>query len=80
MKINEFLKNTNIKTDIDRFIYYSDKWNFVENKEYLSGIIKYVDVDKFIQMGKEISENLNRLGISPDDYDITILDKFIDNL
>ena len=79
MKIYEFFKEDNIKikTDIDSFLFFDEKWMFVENRDYISSVIDYMDIDIFVKIGLDISNNLNKDNISVMDYDISYLDKYI---
>ena len=81
MKIYEFIDSKyshKIKSDIYNFLFYEDnKWMFADNEEHISGIIKYVDVNIFIRIGKDISEKLNKDNITIDDYDLSKLDKYL---
>ena len=78
MKIYEFFKGdySRIKSDIDSFLFFDEKWMFIENKDYISLVIDYMDVDIFIKVGIYISNNLNKDNISIKDYDISHLNKY----
>ena len=79
MKLYEFLNNNNneIKDDIDSFIFFDEKWMFVENVEFIKSVINYIDVDKFIEIGLKICEKLNDDKIDPRDYDKSILSNYL---
>ena len=74
------MKNNNekIKNDIDDFLFFDGEWMFVENIDYIRLVIDYMDVETFIKIGLNISDNLNQDNITVEDYDISCLNKYID--
>ena len=74
------MKNNNekIKNDIDDFLFFDGEWMFVENIDYIRLVIDYMDVETFIKIGLNISDNLNQDNITVEYYDISCLNKYID--
>ena len=53
---------------LDSFLFYDEKWLFVENRDFFIDEVDNNEIEKIIEIGLKIANNLNRLNISPDDY------------
>jgi hypothetical protein len=68
-KLYEFINNNeSLLKLLDSFLFYDEKWLFVENRDFFIDEVDNNEIEKIIEIGLKIANNLNRLNISPDDY------------
>ena len=71
--------NNTLINDIDSFLFYDEKWLFVENLDFFELIVDYMDIEIFFKIGSSIANKLNEENISVDDYDISYISEFVKN-